>query len=78
MDTNVGKWAGQKIDEIAKTDPDWKKWVANPDEAPDGVESFSVVQARAMTAVQAAITDPANGEYIVLVAHGDVVKLIMG
>lgn len=77
MDTNVAHWAGQKIDEIAKTDPAWKVFVANPDEPPPGVESFSAVQARATAAAKDALADPGNGEYIVLVAHGDVVKLIL-
>ncbi len=77
MDTNVGQWAGQKIDEIAKTDPAWKTFVANPDEPPAGVESFSEVQARAVAVAREALANPDNGDYIVLVAHGDVVKLIL-
>lgn len=77
MDTNVGHWAGQKIDDIARSDPAWKVFVANPDEPPAGVESFSSVQARAVAVAREALADPANGDYIVLVAHGDVVKLIL-
>jgi len=77
MDTNVGHWAGQKIDEIAKSDPAWKVFVANPDEPPPGVESFSEVQKRAVAVAREALADPNNGDYIVLVAHGDVVKLIL-
>ena len=52
MDTDVGHWAGQKIDEIAKSDPAWKVFVKNPDEPPAGVESFSAVQARAVAAAK--------------------------
>jgi broad specificity phosphatase PhoE len=77
MDTNVGHWAGQKIDEVAKNDPAWKAFVANPDEPPAGVESFSQVQARAVAVAQQALANPENGDYIALVAHGDVVKLIL-
>lgn len=77
MDTNVGHWAGQKIDEIAKSDPAWKVFVANPDEPPEGVESFSSVQQRAMAVVREALADPDTGDYVVLVAHGDVIKLIL-
>lgn len=77
MDTDVGHWAGQKIDDVAKSDPAWKAFVANPDEPPQGVESFSQVQARAVAVAQEALADSANGDYIVLVAHGDVVKLIL-
>jgi len=77
MDTNVGHWSGQKIDEVAKNDPAWKAFVANPDEPPAGVESFSQVQARAVAVAQEALADPESGDYIALVAHGDVVKLIL-
>jgi probable phosphoglycerate mutase len=77
MDTNVERWAGQKIDEVAKNDPAWKRYVANPDEPPEGAESFSSVQARAVAVAREALADPNNGDYIVLVAHGDVVKLIL-
>jgi broad specificity phosphatase PhoE len=77
MDTNVAHWAGQKIEDIAKSDPAWKVFVAHPDEPPAGVESFSAVQARAVAVARDALADPNNGDYIVLVAHGDVVKLIL-
>ena len=77
MDTNVGHWSGQKIDEVAKNDPAWRAFVANPDEPPAGVESFSQVQARAVAVAQEALASPENGDYIALVAHGDVVKLIL-
>jgi probable phosphoglycerate mutase len=77
MDTNVERWAGQKIDDVARNDPEWKRYVANPDEPPEGAESFSSVQARAVATAREALADPNNGEYIVLVAHGDVVKLIL-
>ncbi len=77
MDTNVGHWAGQKIDEVAKTDPAWNVFTTNPGEPPGGVESFSTVQQRAVAAAKDALADPDAGDYIVLVAHGDVIKLIL-
>lgn len=77
MDTNVAHWAGQKIEDIAKNDPAWKVFVAHPDDPPPGVESFSAVQARAVAVARDALADPTTGDYIVLVAHGDVVKLIL-
>ncbi len=77
MDTNVERWAGQKINDVAKNDPAWKRYVANPDEPPEGAESFSSVQARAVAVAREALADPDTGDYIVLVAHGDVVKLIL-
>jgi broad specificity phosphatase PhoE len=77
MDTNVERWAGQTIAEVAKNDPEWRRYLANLDDPPEGAESFSSVQERAVAAAKDALADPANGDYIVLVAHGDVVKLIL-
>lgn len=77
MDTDVGHWAGQKIEDVAKSDPAWKVFVANPDEPPEGVESFSAVQQRAVAVAKESLADASNGDYIVLVAHGDVIKLIL-
>ncbi len=45
MDTNVGRWAGQKFDELAKIDPDWKAYVQDPSVAPEGIETFPQVEA---------------------------------
>lgn len=77
MDTDVARWAGKKIDEVAKTDPAWKAYLDNPMEPPEGVESFTSVQQRAVTVVEDVLRDPSFGNYVVLVAHADVVKLIV-
>jgi probable phosphoglycerate mutase len=77
MDTDVGAWAGQKLDEIAKADPRWKAYVEHPNQPPEGIESFLSVQARTVAAVEDIRRDQSSGQYIVLVSHADVVKLIL-
>lgn len=77
MDTDVGPWAGKTIDELAKHEPAWKAFLENPDEPPPGIESLSSVQARAMAVVEEVLADPSLGPYVVLVAHADVLKLIL-
>jgi broad specificity phosphatase PhoE len=76
MDTDVGPWSGKKPDEL-RDDPAWKTFVEHPSEAPAGVESLAVVQARAMSVVQEVLARPELGSCVVLVTHGDVVKLIL-
>jgi broad specificity phosphatase PhoE len=77
MDTNVGRWAGQKFDELAKTDPDWKAYVKDPTVAPEGIETFPQVQQRALAAVERWRTMDSIGAYPAFVAHADVVKLLV-
>lgn len=77
MDTDVGGWSGRVLEEIEKTDPAWKAFVAHPSQAPEGVESLAAVMARAAAVVEELRRDPTAGEYIALVAHADVVKLIV-
>lgn len=76
-DTNVGKWAGLNYNELSKTDKEWQTYVRHSTAAPPGVESSLDVQARAVRAVERARRAPDLGEYIVLVAHADVIKLIL-
>ena len=77
MDIDVGAWSGEKLDDLNKTDPRWKSFVEHPNQAPEGVESFPEVQARAVASVEDIRQDTALGPYVVLVAHADVVKLIL-
>ena len=77
MDIDVGAWSGEKLDDLNKTDPRWKAFAEHPDQAPEGVESFPEVQARAVASVEDIRQDTALGPYVVLVAHADVVKLIL-
>jgi broad specificity phosphatase PhoE len=77
MDTNVGRWAGQKFDELAKNDPDWKAYVKDPTVAPEGIETFPQVQQRALAAVERWRAKDDIGAYPAFVAHADVVKLLV-
>lgn len=76
-DTDVAFWAGRKIEEVNRTDPRWKAFVEHPTEPPEGVESLASVQERTVAAVEDVLRDPSLGNYIVLVAHADVIKLIV-
>lgn len=77
MDTDVGLWAGQKVGDLEKNDPSWKAFVEHPDEPPPGVESLIQVQQRVMAMMHDVIADASLGNFIALVAHADVVKLIL-
>jgi broad specificity phosphatase PhoE len=79
-DTDVGRWAGQKIDELTKSDPEWRAFVAHPTEPPPGVgvESMVVVMERAVAAVEDVLRNAELGAVIAVVAHADVIKLVVG
>lgn len=77
MDTDVGGWAGRKIGDIAKDDPNWGAFLKTPTEPPPGVESMDVVQARATAVIEALRGDTTAGENVVVVAHADIIKLIV-
>ena len=76
-DTDVGTWSGALVDELNKNDPTWKAFVEHPNQPPAGVESFETVRARAVSAVEDALKDATTGNYLVVVAHADVIKLIL-
>lgn len=77
MDTDVAYWSGQKIEDVNRTDPRWKAFVENPTEPPEGVESLTSVQLRSVAVVEDILRDPSLGNHVVLVAHADIVKLIV-
>ncbi|GCE25459.1 phosphoglycerate mutase [Dictyobacter alpinus] len=77
MDTNVGPWAGQVIDELSKNDPNWKAYVKDPTVAPEGIETFPQVQQRVVNAVERWLARDDIGAYPTFVAHADVVKLLV-
>ena len=78
MDTDVGRWSGQKIEDVARSDPAWKEYLAHPTEPPEGVENLEHVQRRVVAAVEQIREDPRSGNFVAVVAHADVVKLILG
>ncbi len=77
MDTDVGPWAGRKISDIARDDPNWTAFLRKPTEPPPGVESMAAVQERATAVIEELRADPAAGDDVVVVAHADVIKLIV-
>ena len=77
MDTDVGSWSGALLDDLNKNDPAWKAFVEHPNQPPAGVEGFEAVRARAVAAVDAALQDAATGNYLVMVAHADIIKLLL-
>ncbi len=77
MDTDVGSWSGALVDDLNKHDPAWKAFVEHPNQPPAGVEGFEAVRARAVAAVEDALKDAATGNYLVVVAHADIIKLIL-
>jgi broad specificity phosphatase PhoE len=76
-DTDIGPWAGMLINDLNKTEPSWKEFVEKPSEPPEGVEGFLSVQERAVAAVKDVLGDATLGNYVAVVAHADVVKLIL-
>lgn len=76
-DTDVGAWAGAKISDLSKSDPAWRAFVANPTQPPDGIEGFHAVQSRSVAAVEDLLRSNDAGRHIVVVAHADVIKLIL-
>src|SRR5579885_1524438 len=76
-DTEVGAWAGKTIDEVSKNDPAWKAFVRNPTIAPEGVETFPILQERAVAAVERWRATEDIGAYPAFVAHADVIKVLL-
>ena len=77
MDTEMGRWAGRKISEVSKEDATWRAFVEKPTQPPDGVEGFEQVRARVVAAIEDLRVDTTIGEDVVVVAHADVIKLII-
>jgi broad specificity phosphatase PhoE len=77
-DTDVGEWAGLKLDELSKAAPDWKRFVQDEAFAPPGGESLASVMARAVAAIEDIRHDERTGELVVVVAHADIIKFIIG
>jgi broad specificity phosphatase PhoE len=77
MDTDYGPFSGQCYDDLDQKDPAWQRFVTDATYAPKGVESFGAVQKRAVRATERWRAADA-GEWVALVTHADVVKLIIG
>lgn len=77
MDTNVERWAGKVIDDLNKTDPAWKQFAHRPTQGMEGAESFYAVLERAVAVTEEVRHNPDLGDFIMIVAHADVIKLIV-
>ncbi len=76
LDTDYGKFNGRNYEELDKSDPQWRRFMANPLRSPRGVESFAQVQRRGVRAAERWRAAPDVGEWVALVTHADLVKLI--
>lgn len=77
MDTEMGRWAGRKISDVSKEDPAWAAFVEKPTEPPEGIEGFQQVRERVVAAIEDLRADATTGDDVVVVAHADVIKLII-
>jgi broad specificity phosphatase PhoE len=79
LDTNYGPYNGKNWDELDKTDPAWQRFTKDPNATPPkGAESFTKVQQRAVRAAERWRLAPDVGEWVALVTHADLVKMIVG
>lgn len=76
LDMDYGKFNGQNYEELDKNDPRWRRFMTNPLRTPRGVEPFAEVQRRAVRAAERWRVAPDAGEWVGLVTHADLVKLI--
>ncbi len=77
MDLDVGRWAGQLIGDLNKSDPDWGRFSRRPTEPPLGIEGFYELLSRVVAAAEEARREEALGNYVMMVAHADVVKVLI-
>ncbi len=77
LDTDYGRFAGKCWDELDASDRAWKRFMTDPLHAPKGVESFAAVQRRAVRAAERWRHQVEAGEWVALVTHADLVKLVV-
>lgn len=77
LDTDYGRFSGKCYDDLDKADARWRRFVSDPIHAPRGVESFVTVQRRAVRAAERWREAQDVGEWVALVTHADLVKLIV-
>ena len=77
LDTHYGRFSGQCWDELDKQDRTWQRFAAAPLRAPKGVESLASVQKRAVRAAERWRHAEDAGEWVALVTHADLIKLIV-
>jgi probable phosphoglycerate mutase len=77
LDTDYGRFSGQSWDDLDQRDRAWARFTSDPLHAPKGVESFAHVQQRAVRAAERWRRATDVGEWVGLVTHADLVKLIV-
>ena len=77
LDTDYGRFSGQCWDDLDKSDPEWTHFTTDALRAPKGVESFAHVQRRAVRAAERWRHASGVGEWVALVTHADLVKMIV-
>lgn len=77
LDTDYGHFSGQCWDVLDKQGGEWARFVRDPLFAPRGVESFAAVQQRAVRAAERWRHAKDSGEWVALVTHADLVKMIV-
>ncbi len=78
MDTDLGPWSGQVIEELSKNDPAWKAFVKDPTHTVvEGVETLDKVEQRVVAAADRWLAQESTGACPVFVAHADVIKMLL-
>ncbi len=77
LDTDYGRFSGKNFEDLDKSDQEWARFVTEPTYAPKGVESFQAVQRRAVRSAERWRHAEGVGEWVALVTHADLVKLII-
>lgn len=77
LDTDYGRFCGQCWDDLDKADASWQRFSTDPLRAPKGVESFAAVQRRAVRAAERWRQAGDVGEWVALVTHADLVKMVV-
>jgi broad specificity phosphatase PhoE len=78
MDTDYGPYSGKCYDDLDKQDKQWQRFTTDPTYSPPGAERFADVQKRAVRSAERWRTAPDVGEWVALVTHADLVKMIVG
>jgi broad specificity phosphatase PhoE len=77
LDTNYGPYSGKNWEELDKQGGPWARYMADPNYAPRGAESFAAVQRRAVRAAERWRHADGVDEWVALVTHADLVKMIV-
>lgn len=77
LDTDYGPFSGQCWDVLDKQGGAWARFSSDPMYAPKGVETFAKVQQRAVRAAERWRLADDAGEWVALVTHADLVKMIV-